>query len=123
MFETNYSETPFKFELIPIKLRSVSFQKLGNKLIDNISFSINSKERFYTEIKNYWNEIDEYDLQEDYVGIRPKIQSTNQNFADFSILTSDHHSCSGLVFLQGIESPGLTCSMAIAEYILKKLDL
>jgi L-2-hydroxyglutarate oxidase LhgO len=89
----------------------------------DFTFSINSKERFYTEIKNYWNEIDEYDLQEDYVGIRPKIQSTNQNFADFSILTSDHHSCSGLVFLQGIESPGLTCSMAIAEYILKKLDL
>ena len=43
MFETNYSEAPFKFELIPIKLRSVSFQKLGNKLIDNISLSINSK--------------------------------------------------------------------------------
>ena len=43
MFETNYSEAPFKFELIPIKLRSVSFQKLGNNLIDNISLSINSK--------------------------------------------------------------------------------
>ena len=43
MFETNYSEPPFKFELIPIKLRSVSFQKLGNNLIDNISLSINSK--------------------------------------------------------------------------------
>ena len=43
MFETSYSEAPFKFELIPIKLRSVSFQKSGNNLIDDISLSINSK--------------------------------------------------------------------------------
>ena len=43
MFETSYSEAPFKFELIPIKLRSVSFHKLGNNLIDNISLSIKSK--------------------------------------------------------------------------------
>lgn len=89
----------------------------------DFTFSNNAKERFYSEIKRYWNEINEYELQEDYVGIRPKIQSANQNFADFSILTSDHHSCRGLVFLQGIESPGLTCSMAIAEYIVKKLDI
>lgn len=88
----------------------------------DFTFSFNSKERFHSEIKRYWNEIDEYELQEDYVGIRPKIQSVDQNFADFSILTSDHHSCRGLVFLQGIESPGLTCSMALAEYIVKKLD-
>ena len=43
MFETNYSEKPFKFELMPIELRSVSFQKSSNNLIDNISLSINSK--------------------------------------------------------------------------------
>ena len=43
MFETNYSEALFKFELTPIELRSVSFQKSGENLIDNMSLSINSK--------------------------------------------------------------------------------
>ena len=43
MFETSYSEIPFRFELLPIKLCSVSFQKSGNNLIDNISLSIYSK--------------------------------------------------------------------------------
>jgi L-2-hydroxyglutarate oxidase LhgO len=89
---------------------------------ENYLFSIKAKEKFKNEIQDYWKGINEYKLAEDYVGIRPKIQTKDQNFADFSILTDEIHSCQGLVFLQGIESPGLTCSMSIAKHIKEKLN-
>ena len=95
------------------------------EFIDNIdlSFSQGSMERFRNSIKNYWPEVIHHALQEDYVGVRPKIQMKDEPFADFSFLTYDHHGSEGLIFMQGIESPGLTCSLAIAKYIREKLDL
>lgn len=89
---------------------------------ENFLFSSTAKEKFKNEIQDYWSGVNEYELMEDYVGIRPKIQTQDQNFADFSILTDEIHSCEGLVFLQGIESPGLTCSMSIAKHIKEKLN-
>ena len=61
------------------------------------------------------------DITEDYVGIRPKIQALDESFADFSVLSSNNHGINNLVFLQGIESPGLTCSLAMAKYIYNHL--
>ncbi len=81
------------------------------------SFSAGTKEKFVEKIKEYWPEILNEELYEDYVGIRPKIQLNSGVFADFSILTKNNHNIDNLFFLQGIESPGLTSSLAIAKYI------
>tara|TARA_B100001059_G_scaffold77903_1_gene75684 strand:+ start:25749 stop:26864 length:1116 start_codon:yes stop_codon:yes gene_type:complete len=87
--------------------------------IDKIdySFSLGSKEKFIEKISEYWPEIREKKLYEDYIGIRPKTQPADGSFEDFSILTNLDHEIDNLFFLQGIESPGLTSSLAIGEYI------
>ena len=56
-------------------------------------------------------------LQPDTCGIRPRITPPGTPLADFMILGSESHGVPGLVQLFGIESPGLTSSLAIAEYV------
>jgi L-2-hydroxyglutarate oxidase LhgO len=56
-------------------------------------------------------------LSPGYVGIRPKLQGPGHPVRDFDIQTSESHGISGFVQLFGIESPGLTSSMAIGEYV------
>ena len=103
-----------------------SFDLSGNtrfgpdaEMISKISytFSKGSKEKFIKSISRYWPEIKNKNLYEDYVGIRPKIQSKDCSFVDFSILSKNHHHIKNFFFLQGIESPGLTSSLAIGEFI------
>lgn len=94
------------------------------EFIDKIdySFTKGTAKKFKNSIKKYWSAISDIELQEDYVGIRPKIQTKDSSPQDFSILTKEHHGLDQLVFMQGIESPGLTCSLSLARYIRKKLD-
>jgi L-2-hydroxyglutarate oxidase LhgO len=92
-----------------------------SKTID-YSFDETLKNKFTSSIKNYWKNLDEDKLHPDYTGIRPKISSNNKKFLDFSILTPRDHGCNGLYNLQGIESPGLTSSLAIADLILKDIN-
>ncbi len=108
-----------------------SFDLSGNtrfgpdaEMISNIdyTFSKGSREKFIKSISSYWPEIKDKNLYEDYVGIRPKIQSKDGTFADFSILSRNHHDIKNFFFLQGIESPGLTSSLAIGEYIRKMIQ-
>jgi len=93
------------------------------ELVTTLDYSFNSelKDKFINAIRLYYPSIQEDDLIEDYVGIRPKIQSPTENFADFSILYSKDHKIDNFVYLQGIESPGLTCSLMLAEYIYNNL--
>ena len=90
-----------------------------------IDYSFNSqlKQKFVDAIKNYWPELNPDKLNEDYVGIRPKIQKPEESFADFSILNFENHGIENFIFLQGIESPGLTCSLPIADYVYDKLNI
>ena len=91
------------------------------EVVDTISYDFKPgmKSKFLNAIKKYYPEISENSLEEDYVGIRPKIQTSDEPFADFSILTKFDHKIDNMIFLQGIESPGLTCSLSIAEMISK----
>ncbi|WP_338324818.1 hypothetical protein [Pseudoalteromonas phenolica] len=66
-------------------------------------------------IKRYWPYLDETKLHCDYAGIRPKLTLSGQQ--DFVIQTELQHGITGLVNLFGIESPGLTASMAIAKHV------
>lgn len=86
------------------------------------TFSPGVKEKFNKAISEYWQEISAYELHEDYVGIRPKIQEPKTPFQDFSVLDHKHHGIKKMIFLQGIESPGLTCCMSLAKYLVQQLD-
>ena len=83
----------------------------------NYKFERNLHEKFILSIAEYWPNIKNRNISEDYVGIRPKIQTENQLFADFEILSEELHGIENLLILQGIESPGLTCSLALSELI------
>eukprot|EP00934_Nitzschia_sp_Nitz4_P005069 Nitzschia sp. Nitz4//scaffold88_size82704//33164//34444//NITZ4_005290-RA/size82704-processed-gene-0.66-mRNA-1//-1//CDS//3329559488//5059//frame0 len=76
--------------------------------------------RFFLEVQKYWPSITEESLIPDYAGIRPKLNHPAVGpvaFEDFRIIDSSTHGVPGLIHLLGIESPGLTSSMAIAEYV------
>jgi L-2-hydroxyglutarate oxidase LhgO len=74
-------------------------------------------EAFYAAIRRYWPALPDAALQPDYAGIRPKLSGPGEPTADFSIQTAAEHGLNGLINLFGIESPGLTASLAIADYV------
>jgi L-2-hydroxyglutarate oxidase LhgO len=72
---------------------------------------------FYDAIRRYWPGLKDGSLQPAYCGIRPKIQPKGEPSRDFLIEGPDEHGVAGLVNLFGVESPGLTASLAIAEHV------
>jgi L-2-hydroxyglutarate oxidase LhgO len=80
-------------------------------------------ERFYGLIRRYWPGLPDGALAPDYVGIRPKIHGPGEPQPDFRIDGPAVHGIEGLVALFGIESPGLTASMAIGEEVASILRL
>ncbi|MDX8436161.1 MULTISPECIES: NAD(P)/FAD-dependent oxidoreductase [Mesorhizobium] len=78
-------------------------------------------ERFYDAIRKYWPELADGSLQAAYSGIRPKLSGPGEANSDFVIQDPATHRIEGLVNLFGIESPGLTSSLAIAEHVARIL--
>ena len=76
---------------------------------------------FYAEIRKYWPELPDGALAPAYAGIRPKISGPNEATRDFCIQGPPDHGVPGLVNLFGIESPGLTSSLAIGEMVAELL--
>ncbi|MDM0020417.1 NAD(P)/FAD-dependent oxidoreductase [Variovorax saccharolyticus] len=72
---------------------------------------------FYAEVRKYWPALPDDALVPGYAGIRPKISEPGQAAADFMIEGPAQHGVAGLVNLFGIESPGLTSSLAIARRV------
>jgi L-2-hydroxyglutarate oxidase LhgO len=72
---------------------------------------------FYAEIRKYWPALPDGALVPGYAGIRPKIQAPDEPARDFLIQGPAVHGVAGLVNLFGIESPGLTSSLAIGDYV------
>jgi L-2-hydroxyglutarate oxidase LhgO len=70
---------------------------------------------FYAEVRRYWPDLPDGALQPSYSGVRPKIHGPHEPAADFRIDGPALHGVPGLVNLFGIESPGLTSALAIAE--------
>jgi L-2-hydroxyglutarate oxidase LhgO len=92
--------------------------------VDNIDYSFDDslKDTFMNSIKKYWPGIDSKKLQPDYVGIRPKLQNIDEKMKDFSICDSKVHGVEGLINIQGLESPGVTSSLAIGEYVKNMIN-
>jgi L-2-hydroxyglutarate oxidase LhgO len=91
--------------------------------VDEIDYEIDPKrsELFYQAIRNYWPELEDMSLQPAYAGIRPKINGPGLPAADFTIQDETGHGVAGLINLFGIESPGLTSSLALADYVSEML--
>jgi L-2-hydroxyglutarate oxidase LhgO len=77
---------------------------------------------FYPAIRRYWPGLPDGALQPAYAGVRPKIHGPDEAAADFMLLGPREHGLAGLVQLFGIESPGLTCSLALAEAVRAALE-
>lgn len=91
---------------------------------ENISYKFEKdlKKKFFESIQSYWGSIDKNKLHPDYVGVRPKIHSQYSKQEDFFISLPKEHGLDGFYNLQGIESPGLTSSLAISEYLSKIIN-
>ena len=72
---------------------------------------------FYAEVRKYWPALQDGALQAGYAGMRPKINARNEAARDFLIQGPAEHGVAGLVNLFGIESPGLTSSLAIGAHV------
>ena len=79
-------------------------------------------EFFCEAIRRYWPALPDGALVPAYAGIRPKLQKPGEPPRDFCISGSDEHGVAGLVNLFGIESPGLTASLSLADYVVARLD-
>ena len=91
--------------------------------IDRIGYEVDPRraERFYAAIRRYWPALPDGALAPGYAGIRPKIAGPKDPVPDFVIQGPQEHGVSGLVNLFGIESPGLTASLAIAAEVARRL--
>ena len=77
---------------------------------------------FYDAIRRYWPALPDGALVPDYAGIRPKLTGPGGGAADFRIDGPAEHGLPGLVHLFGIESPGLTSSLSLAEDVADRLE-
>lgn len=96
--------------------------------VEDIDYSVNKQraDSFYDEVRKYWPGLEDDSLQPDYAGIRPKlghpsVPNTSVS-TDFLIHGENKHGIPGFINLMGIESPGLTSSMAIADEVVRILS-
>ena len=91
--------------------------------VDRINYDVDPKrgERFYAAIRRYWPGLPDDALAPGYAGIRPKTAGPKDPAPDFEIQGPKKHGIPGLVQLFGIESPGLTASLALARQVREEL--
>ncbi|MGH8745446.1 MAG: NAD(P)/FAD-dependent oxidoreductase, partial [Burkholderiales bacterium] len=87
--------------------------------VDTLDYRVDParSERFYAAIRRYWPGLPDGALAPGYAGIRPKISGPGEPAADFVLQGPREHGVPGLVNLFGIESPGLTASLALADHV------
>ena len=92
--------------------------------IDRIDYAVDPKrsERFYAAIRRYWPGLPDGALSPGYAGIRPKTAGPQEPAPDFEVQGPSVHGVPGLVHLFGIESPGLTASLALSAIVLEELS-
>jgi L-2-hydroxyglutarate oxidase LhgO len=92
--------------------------------VERIDYQVDPRraERFYAAIRSYWPALPDGALVPGYAGVRPKIVPQGAPAADFVVQGPRAHGIAGLVQLFGIESPGLTASLALADEVLRALN-
>ena len=91
--------------------------------VESIDYRVDPRraDAFYAAVRRYWPDLRDSALQPGYAGIRPKLQGPGQPAMDFMMQGPASHGIKGLVNLLGIESPGLTGCLAIADYVVSLL--
>jgi L-2-hydroxyglutarate oxidase LhgO len=89
--------------------------------IDDIDYTVDPTraDSFYAAVRKYWPALQDGALQPGYSGIRPKIVPRGAPAQDFVVQGPQQHGVSGLINLFGIESPGLTASLALAQHVVE----
>jgi L-2-hydroxyglutarate oxidase LhgO len=95
-------------------------ERIGAK--DDYAVDPRRAERFYAAIRRYWPALPDGALAPGYSGIRPKTAGPGEPAPDFGLQGPQEHGVPGLVHLFGIESPGLTASLALAGLVLEQLS-
>lgn len=91
--------------------------------VDTLDYAVDPSrlEGFYASVRRYWPALPDGALAPDYAGVRVKLQAPGTPMADFAILGPATHALPGLVLLYGIESPGLTSALALADDVVRAL--
>jgi L-2-hydroxyglutarate oxidase LhgO len=91
--------------------------------ISEVDYSVDPArgDAFYAPIRTYWPELRDGALKPGYAGVRPKIRGPSEPAVDFLVQGPDAHGVPGLVNLYGIESPGLTASLSLADEVVERL--
>ncbi|NRF66003.1 NAD(P)/FAD-dependent oxidoreductase [Aquincola sp. S2] len=91
--------------------------------VDQINYTVDEAEAegFYAAVRRYWPALPDGALRPGYAGVRPKISGPGEPAADFRLDGPARHGVPGLVNLFGIESPGLTSALAIADEVMSLL--
>jgi L-2-hydroxyglutarate oxidase LhgO len=92
---------------------------------EGIDYAVDSgrSAAFYAAIRRYWPGLKDDSLAPAYSGVRPKLQGPGEPVRDFMLQGPEAHGIAGLMNLFGIESPGLTASLAIAAEVTRRLGL
>ena len=93
--------------------------------VDEIDYSMDPAraDGFYEAIRRYWPGLPDGALAPDYAGVRPKLAGPEDGgSADFVVAGAETHGIDGYVALMGIESPGLTASLALADLVVERLE-
>ena len=100
-------ERPYGGHIVPILLSQAALDRIPEDLLDRLV--------------SCWLSIEDEDLAPDMAGIRPKLQAPGQGVRDFVIAEESGRGLPGLVNLVGIDSPGLTSALAIADKIARMI--
>ncbi|MDA0240825.1 MAG: NAD(P)/FAD-dependent oxidoreductase [Proteobacteria bacterium] len=128
--------TPFKHLIYPVPEEGglgvhVTLDLQGNARFgpdvewrDDINYDVDlaRADVFYDAVRQYWPDLRDGALLPGYAGVRPKISGPGMDAADFVLSGPSDHGIKGLVNLFGIESPGLTASLAIADAVAAQVE-
>jgi L-2-hydroxyglutarate oxidase LhgO len=84
-------------------------------------FDESRAEHFYRSVRTYYPALADGTLSPGFVGVRPKLAPAGSGFTDFVLQGEEEHGVPGLLNLYGIDSPGLTSCLAIAEDVARRL--
>jgi len=93
--------------------------------VDEIDYKVDEKwkREFYDSVKEFLPSLEYDELEPDFAGVRPKLQGPGEGFRDFVIRHEYDKGLEGFINLIGIESPGLTASLSLAQHIADALSL
>ena len=93
--------------------------------VDKVDYAVDPARApaFYQAVREFWPDLPDGALRPGWAGVRPKIGTGRANDIDFRIDGPETHGIPGLINLFGIESPGLTASLAIGEEVAARLGM